>query len=60
MKTDHINCPIRPRVTLENPDEPLEMIGFTIARCDLFKTGHGVSNDHNGDFVIPQEWLIGS
>ena len=32
MKTDHINCPIRPRVTLENPDEPLEMIGFTIAR----------------------------
>jgi lipopolysaccharide transport system ATP-binding protein len=35
-------------------------IGFTIARCDLFKTGHGVANDHNGDFVIPQEWLIGS
>jgi 2-polyprenyl-3-methyl-5-hydroxy-6-metoxy-1,4-benzoquinol methylase len=32
MKTDHINCPIRPRVTLDNPDEPLEMIGFTIAR----------------------------
>jgi 2-polyprenyl-3-methyl-5-hydroxy-6-metoxy-1,4-benzoquinol methylase len=32
MNVDHINCPIRPRVTLENPDEPLEMIGFTIAR----------------------------
>jgi 2-polyprenyl-3-methyl-5-hydroxy-6-metoxy-1,4-benzoquinol methylase len=32
MKVDHINCPIRPRVTLDNPDEPLEMIGFTIAR----------------------------
>lgn len=32
MKTDHIHCPIRPRVTLHDPDEPLEMIGFTIAR----------------------------
>jgi len=32
MHTDHINCPIRPRVTLDSPDEPLEMIGFTIAR----------------------------
>ena len=32
MKTDHINCPIRPRVTLDNPDEPLEMVGFTVAR----------------------------
>ena len=32
MKVDHINCPIRPRVTLDNPEEPLEMIGFTIAR----------------------------
>jgi len=32
MKVDHINCPIRPRVTLDDPDEPLEMIGFTIAR----------------------------
>jgi len=32
MNTDHINCPIRPRVTLSDPDEPLEMIGFTIAR----------------------------
>ena len=34
-------------------------IGFAIGRCDLFRTGHGVTNDHNGDFVIPQEWLIG-
>ena len=32
MNTDHINCPIRPRVSLDNPEEPLEMIGFTIAR----------------------------
>lgn len=32
MKVDHINCPIRPRVELDNPDEPLEMIAFTIAR----------------------------
>jgi lipopolysaccharide transport system ATP-binding protein len=34
-------------------------IGFAIGRCDLFNTGHGVSSDHNGDFVIPQEWLVG-
>src|SRR5580765_8035834 len=34
-------------------------IGFEIARCDLFKTGHGISNVHDGDFVIPQEWLAG-
>ena len=32
MNVDHINCPIRPRVTLDNPEEPLEMVGFTIAR----------------------------
>ena len=32
MKTDHIHCPIRPRVTLSDPNEPLEMIAFTIAR----------------------------
>ncbi|MEE8142590.1 MAG: class I SAM-dependent methyltransferase [Planctomycetota bacterium] len=32
MKTDHIHCPVRPRVELDNPEEPLEMIGFTIAR----------------------------
>jgi lipopolysaccharide transport system ATP-binding protein len=35
-------------------------IGFTIGRCDLFNTGHGISNVHDGDFVIQQEWLIGS
>jgi len=34
-------------------------IGFDIQRCDLFKTGHGVSNLHDGDFVIHQEWLAG-
>jgi lipopolysaccharide transport system ATP-binding protein len=34
-------------------------IGFSIDRCDLFNTGHGVANDHNGDFVIQQEWLVG-
>jgi ABC-type polysaccharide/polyol phosphate transport system ATPase subunit len=34
-------------------------IGFEIQRCDLFKTGHGIDNVHNGDFVIQQEWLAG-
>jgi lipopolysaccharide transport system ATP-binding protein len=34
-------------------------IGFDIHRCDLFHTGHGVSNVHDGDFVIRQEWLAG-
>jgi ABC-type polysaccharide/polyol phosphate transport system ATPase subunit len=34
-------------------------IGFEIQRCDLFKTGHGINNLHNGDFVIQQEWLAG-
>ena len=34
-------------------------IGFDIHRCDLFNTGHGVSNVHDGDFVIQQEWLVG-
>ena len=34
-------------------------IGFTIGRCDLFNTGHGISNVNDGDFVIHQEWLIG-
>jgi lipopolysaccharide transport system ATP-binding protein len=33
-------------------------IGFTIERCDLFHTGHGISNVHDGDFVLQQEWLI--
>jgi len=32
-------------------------IGFAIDRCDLFGTGHSVTGDHNGPFVIPQEWL---
>ena len=35
-------------------------VGFTIARCDLFNTGHGITSDHNGDFVLHQEWLVGS
>ena len=34
-------------------------IGFEIARCDPFDTGHSISNDHNGDFVIEQEWTAG-
>jgi lipopolysaccharide transport system ATP-binding protein len=34
-------------------------IGFDVQRCDLFNTGHGVSNLHNGDFVIHQDWLAG-
>jgi hypothetical protein len=34
-------------------------VGFEIQRCDLFKTGHGISNVHDGDFVIQQEWLAG-
>jgi lipopolysaccharide transport system ATP-binding protein len=34
-------------------------VRFTIGRCDLFGTGHGVSNVHDGDFVLPQEWLAG-
>ena len=35
-------------------------IGFDITQCDLFGTGHSISNVHDGDFVIPQEWLAGS
>jgi lipopolysaccharide transport system ATP-binding protein len=34
-------------------------ISFDIERCDLFKTGHSVSSNHDGHFVIPQEWLAG-
>jgi hypothetical protein len=34
-------------------------IGFEIQRCDLFNTGHGVSNVHDGDFVMQQEWMAG-
>jgi homopolymeric O-antigen transport system ATP-binding protein len=35
-------------------------VRFTISRCDLFGTGHGISNINDGDFVIPQEWLGGN
>ncbi len=34
-------------------------ITFDIVRCDLFKTGHSVSNVHDGQFVMPQEWRAG-
>jgi hypothetical protein len=34
-------------------------IGFDIARCDPFGTGHGISSVHDGDFVIEQEWFAG-
>jgi len=34
-------------------------ISFDIQRCDLFKSGHSVSNVHDGQFVIQQEWLAG-
>ena len=37
----------------------LAILGFTIARCDPFNSGHGISNVNDGDFVIHQEWLIG-
>ncbi len=32
MKTDHIERNVRLRSRLDDPDEPLEMLGFTIAR----------------------------
>jgi lipopolysaccharide transport system ATP-binding protein len=35
-------------------------VRFTIGRCDLFGTGHGISNVNDGDFVIAQQWLIGN
>ena len=34
-------------------------IGFEITRCDPFNTGHSITSDHNGDFVIEQEWTAG-
>ncbi len=34
-------------------------IAFVLVRCDLFKTGHSVTGDHNGPFVIPQGWSAG-
>jgi ABC-type polysaccharide/polyol phosphate transport system ATPase subunit len=44
---------------VERWDTWAHAIGFTIARCDLFNTGHGIANVHDGDFVIAQEWLAG-
>ena len=34
-------------------------IGFEITRCDPFNTGHSITGDHNGDFVIAQDWTAG-
>jgi lipopolysaccharide transport system ATP-binding protein len=34
-------------------------VSFHIGRCDPFDTGHSVTNVHDGDFVIGQEWLAG-
>jgi lipopolysaccharide transport system ATP-binding protein len=34
-------------------------IGFEITMSDMFRTGHSITSDHNGDFVIAQEWLVG-
>ncbi|HTM04894.1 MAG TPA: polysaccharide ABC transporter ATP-binding protein [Vicinamibacterales bacterium] len=31
-------------------------VSFRIERCDPFKTGHGITNAHDGDLVIPQDW----
>jgi lipopolysaccharide transport system ATP-binding protein len=36
-----------------------QAIGFEIVKCDLFRSGHSISSVHDGDFVIPQEWLVG-
>ena len=36
-----------------------QAVGFEITRCDLFGTGHSISSVHDGDFIIPQEWLAG-
>jgi lipopolysaccharide transport system ATP-binding protein len=36
-----------------------QAIGFEITQCDPFGTGHSISSVHDGDFVIPQEWLTG-
>ena len=32
-------------------------VAFDIGRCDLFHTGHSVTNLHNGAFVMPQDWF---
>lgn len=46
MRTDAINRAIRCRVGLDDPEEPLEMIGFTIARykfaCKWIREGERV------------------
>ena len=31
-------------------------VSFRIERCDPFKTGHSITNVHDGDMVIPQDW----
>jgi lipopolysaccharide transport system ATP-binding protein len=36
-----------------------QAIGFDITRCDPFSTGHSLSGERDGDFVIPQTWLRG-
>jgi lipopolysaccharide transport system ATP-binding protein len=36
-----------------------QAVTFAIQKCDLFGTGHSISSVHDGDFVIPQEWLTG-
>jgi lipopolysaccharide transport system ATP-binding protein len=45
---------------VERWDTWSKAIGFTIERCDLFKTGHGIANVNDGDFVMQQEWLTGN
>ncbi|HKB11809.1 MAG TPA: polysaccharide ABC transporter ATP-binding protein [Vicinamibacterales bacterium] len=45
---------------VERWDSWRKAIGFTIDRCDMFDTGHGVANVNDGDFVIQQEWLTGN
>jgi lipopolysaccharide transport system ATP-binding protein len=34
-------------------------VSFQIARCDPFRTGHSITNAHDGDFVIAQHWAAG-
>ncbi|HMF94673.1 MAG TPA: polysaccharide ABC transporter ATP-binding protein [Vicinamibacterales bacterium] len=44
----------------ERWDSWSKAVGFTIERCDLFHTGHGIANVNDGDFVIHQQWLTGN
>jgi homopolymeric O-antigen transport system ATP-binding protein len=37
-----------------------QAIGFDITRCDPFSTGHSLSGERDGDFVIPQKWSKGN